>query len=809
MSSHEKSQSTIFSSKSNVLKYLQKKISKSKIEKIYTFTISDWETNEEIILNKILQKFKKKLIVVRSSAFGEDSIEFSQAGLYDSVLNVDTNFRTSVKKSILKVINSYTKNKNYNPNNQILVQTQTQNVLRSGVIFSRSLSNGAPYYIINYEIGNSTDGVTKGKINNTIKIFRKTPSNRLPKEWKKLIASVKELEFCVSNDSLDIEFGITKKNVVIFQVRPLVGFFGLNFNHIENQIKQLIDDSKKHFSYLKKTNKKFGHVIAFSDMADWNPSEIIGTDPNVLDYSLYDYLIMKDSWSKGRFVLGYQDLTQYPLMTKFGNKPYVDIRASFNSMIPSILSNSLKKKLYKYYFSKLQKFPYLHDKVEFEILFTCYDLTLDSKFHEFKEFGFTKNDISELKHSLLIFTNDIINNFEKYYFESQASIQQLTKKRIKILSNLKNKNNLKELQKTIKIILNDCKQFGTINFSSMARIAFISSVLLHSLTSEISSKQVDQFMHTISTPLIEIQDDTYKLKKGIISKEDFLKKYGHLRPGTYDITVSRYDHDPEFFQKIEFIKSSKKYKKYKFPIIKTIDSLKFKNSDLLTFAKTSLSQRETLKFEFSKSLSELLELIAEMGKQLGFTRNEIANLDIEDILNMPDWDIEKIKKNWKHKIIKECERKNLSAHLVLPPLIFSKTDFEVITHYISKPNFITDKKVQSKILSLDKEIDGVPKIKGKIVLIESADPGFDWIFTKSPLGLITKYGGVASHMAIRCAELGLPAAIGCGDVLYEQLLSSSIISLNCKDKEIFILKNKIEDEFIKEKKILKSLGYIR
>ena len=27
-------------------------------------------------------------------------------------------------------------------------------------------------------------------------------------------------------------------------------------------------------------------------------------------------------------------------------------------------------------------------------------------------------------------------------------------------------------------------------------------------------------------------------------------------------------------------------------------------------------------------------------------------------------------------------------------------------------------------------------------------------------GLITKYGGVNSHMAIRCAELSVPAAIG-------------------------------------------------
>ena len=70
-------------------------------------------------------------------------------------------------------------------------------------------------------------------------------------------------------------------------------------------------------------------------------------------------------------------------------------------------------------------------------------------------------------------------------------------------------------------------------------------------------------------------------------------------------------------------------------------------------------------------------------------------------------------------------------------------------------------------------------------MIENADPGFDWIFTKNPAGLITKYGGMASHMAIRCAELNLPAAIGCGDILFENLKSSSKISLDCKNKDIF------------------------
>jgi phosphoenolpyruvate-protein kinase (PTS system EI component) len=67
-------------------------------------------------------------------------------------------------------------------------------------------------------------------------------------------------------------------------------------------------------------------------------------------------------------------------------------------------------------------------------------------------------------------------------------------------------------------------------------------------------------------------------------------------------------------------------------------------------------------------------------------------------------------------------------------------------------------------------------------MLENADPGFDWIFTKEPLGLITKYGGVASHMAIRCAEFNIPAAIGCGESIYDELLESKVILIDCAKK---------------------------
>ena len=75
-------------------------------------------------------------------------------------------------------------------------------------------------------------------------------------------------------------------------------------------------------------------------------------------------------------------------------------------------------------------------------------------------------------------------------------------------------------------------------------------------------------------------------------------------------------------------------------------------------------------------------------------------------------------------------------------------------------------------------------MRDKIVFIENADPGYDFIFTKKIKGLVTKYGGANSHMAIRCAELGIPAAIGVGEDNFDKYIKNSLIQLDCESNLI-------------------------
>ena len=66
--------------------------------------------------------------------------------------------------------------------------------------------------------------------------------------------------------------------------------------------------------------------------------------------------------------------------------------------------------------------------------------------------------------------------------------------------------------------------------------------------------------------------------------------------------------------------------------------------------------------------------------------------------------------------------------------------------------------------------------------------GFDWIFGCNIAGLITQFGGSNSHMAIRSAELEIPAAIGVGEQIYKSLIKASILELNPYESTIKIIR---------------------
>ena len=291
----------------NKAKTLEKiKCKNASVPKLLIINVKDFLKNKKNILKKITNNFSKKsLLIVRSSSPDEDTNTKSNAGRFDSIPMI-INKENEIEVAVTKVINSYGKKKK---NSILFIQKMIKDCDFSGVITTCNLSNQAPYYVINYFEGKDTAAATGGKAN-TQNYFQFKYNNKIGnKKFKKIIKLARELEKKFKNNYLDIEFGVKKRKVYLFQVRPIVLrgekiFF--DKKNFENSLTKL----KNKIIKLKKRNHNlFGRTSFFGVMPDWNPAEMIGIKPKALAFTLYQELITDFIWAKNREKYGFNDLT--------------------------------------------------------------------------------------------------------------------------------------------------------------------------------------------------------------------------------------------------------------------------------------------------------------------------------------------------------------------------------------------------------------------------------------------------------------------------------------------------------------------
>ena len=92
----------------------------------------------------------------------------------------------------------------------------------SGVITTCNLNTKAPYYVVSYHDGKNTSVATSGKAKTKNYFQFKYFKGKGLKKFSKIIKLAKELELKFKNNFLDIEFGVKKNKVYLFQVRPIV-----------------------------------------------------------------------------------------------------------------------------------------------------------------------------------------------------------------------------------------------------------------------------------------------------------------------------------------------------------------------------------------------------------------------------------------------------------------------------------------------------------------------------------------------------------------------------------------------------------
>ncbi len=769
-----------FESKAGTLARLFGKLEHATVLPQISFTVDQWLRSGGRWTNfQCNEPWLDGALIVRSSATTEDQPRCSGAGRFLSIGDISN--EPDLERAISSVIAAYG---DARVDHEVLVQPMLQDASVYGVGLSYSPAERAPYYLLNYDATSGRhDAVTSGSSTDIRTCYVARNARIQPGGWKsRVIKLLKELEGIFSTEELDIEFDASRSGeLYLLQVRPLTGVSNPLCSMADHKL--ALQNAAARFSSAQKAPAPLlGKRAIWGLMADWNPAEIIGVRPRPLSYSLYKYLVTDNSWAEKRFEYGYRDVRGVPLMHSVGGVPYIDVRASFSSLIPRSISDDFAARLVDWYGDELLMQPQWHDKIEARVL-SCVESLSPTRPLDSRLLGpVSEAECEALAAAQRQLNRNILDRSDGHWLKDIALVSELPALHAAQLR-------IEDSRERLRGLLSVCTSHGTLPFAGLARVAFIAAGFLQSMVRDgiLSDRERAAVLSAASTISSTVLHDFHTL-----DESRFMARYGHMRPSMYDILSPRYD---DAYQR--YFPEASARARPSGPAVNTGFSLSARQHELIqgllvfhhlddytpdefmALIGHAIRWREQGKFLFSATLSDLLETCKAVGAEHDLSVEDVSYLDVEHLLSSLDvgatGDMLRARRH----------RFNVTRSLKVPPLVSAPEDFysfEVPRHY---PTYISQQKVVGPVVTLSERSGlSLPEIEGKIVVLEAADPGYDWIFTHRVLGFITLYGGSNSHMAIRAAEHGVPAALGVGESIYQVCVSASVLELDCMAEQI-------------------------
>jgi glutamine kinase len=790
-----------FGTKAESLARIAPLLKRARVLPLLYFTAAEWTAGREAILRRIRSSFAGPSLAVRSSALQEDGATDSMAGKFRSFLDVERDDPAAIGRAVDAVFASCPPA----ARNQVLVQPMLTGIAVSGVITSRVLASGAPYYVLSYDdTSGRTDTITGGVgASKTVFVFREaTREDILSARVRRWVAFSKEAERLTGGMPIELEFGETRGGgLVLFQVRRISAGARGNWEAPSlERFRVMLEEAEAYFGARSERRAGLlGKRTILSEMSDWNPAEMIGTAPQALAASLYRLLVTDHVWRDARASMGYRAPAGESLMVFLGGRPYIDLRNSFNSFLPGGLDDASGERIVNAWLARVDAHPELHDKVEFEVAQTALDFCFEADHRSRYPDLLSRRAFQAYRAALRALTAGCLA-------PGAAGSLALSLDKVRELERRQSRRaagagpaawKIHPLQGA-RALLEECRMLGTLPFAVIARHAFIAEALLRSAERReaFAPGRLDRFRQSLTTVASQLVSAMRSAHASAAARRKFLARFGHLRPGTYDILSPRYDERPDLFEDQRPVTQRAARPRF---ALAPAESRQLRGlleeagldavtpAELMRYCAAAIVGREYAKFVFSRNLSDALSLIARWGEEAGLAREELANLPIEMMLE--SFVRPTLTGHLSH-LKAVAEHHNALGHayhaIPLSYLIRSVHDIRVVPVHRSAPNFVTRVRVVGPVRYLDGR-KGSKGLADRVVCIENADPGFDWIFVRGIAGLITKYGGANSHMAIRCAELGLPAAIGVGEQLFGRIVGAARVNLNCLDRTILPL----------------------
>ncbi len=747
-----------------------------KLEDVIEIKASDFELYKEAVWGNIKRTFDAGPLIVRKNYITRDEGISAGTGIFQGIEGVEASSREEVFDAIKRVAAQC----HDDEDNEIIIHRMYDNLVMCGVCYTRDIYYGRPYYMVVYNYIEETKVDNSRAKSRTKWIANNVSREFVDESFMNLILAARDLEKAIEIQEFSIEFGIdADDNILVYQVKPMDRLLG---SHILMTDREFSDTK----AFAKCNYLDTHHIM--SHQAYWNPSKMIGSEPRPLDYSLFKGILTSGIWGETIKQLGYEGVDS-SLMHRVGNKPYVSVDCLFNALIPAGMDRILRDKIFNYYQQVLTDNRRRHRKVDSAIVFGSYNFSTARRLNKLENYGFAKNEIDALGKSLLGLTENIINNYEQLHDKDIEALTKLmiTRRRVRELKPGEETNSMK-LYSYIAELIDAMRHYCSPGYTRQERCEFIAKGFCTSLVKEgyLKREDIDAFRLSLDTVSSCFKRDFEDYTSGKLSWEEFDGKYGHLRISICDIRAHSYR---KLYSNLEIVRDYELYKGKKVAkaldrevVAKALDESRL-NVDvdrLIGFINGASELADSYRFEYAKSIGLLLDIIARLGELIGIDKEDMSYLEIQDLDSYHSRD--------SYVMTIEARRNMYHAYsyLVLPDVILNVGDLDVIDINEEIPDYLTDKCVSGDIVYYDEGHD--VDVTGKIVLLSKVTLAYDWIFTKDVKGIITKKDTKDSRIAKRCMELNIPAALGCGEKLFNSILMMKGVELDCAKKRISEIK---------------------
>jgi len=733
-----------------------------RIPRSVSVTRRQWREQRVSVLAQARQELRAARYAVRSDAFDEDRSAASQAGRYLSLLDVESGPLAEAIDAVLDAMSGHA-------DDQVLLQPMLAPTRRACVASTHRLSDGAPWYCIEFGQGDPavvTAGRATGRhlawpraqfADASAGAQAKAMSLIRDLDAAQVIALLRAIEACGLREPFEIECLFTDSGSPwLLQLRAL----GMRKRWPRRPPRP---PTRPTLALSEPEPDLLGRHTALSLMSDWNPAELIGTHPRPLALSLFQALISRDSWWRARAQLGYRAPPRagIHLLRPVLGRPYVDLRRSLNSLLPAGLDAAIGARLVEAWVDRVRTQPELHDKLEFEVCRSVRDFTPAPIVRATLGECLDAPAVAAFEQALHGLSQRLLGSSPRTgpHAAGVGDVFDPAQPSLDVVERL----------------LGAARQ-RALDFAADARLAFAAEAQLRSAIARgaLTPERVGQLRQSLSATATP--GDPY---------EDAPR----WRPSSFDITQP-------LLPAPERVRRDDANRQFELRPAETraLDSLlreagfALSPADWLRWWQHCSRAREAGKYALMRPLAQLLEALAALGAQQGLDREALSWLSLPTLLRGLGKDSASTSTSTALQTRAERARRRAEREQgwLLGPVLREAGDLDAFDSLGLLPNFIGRRALRASLHVLPNSDPAQAVPRGAIVAVLQADPGYDWLFARDIGGLITAWGGAHSHMAIRCAEFDLPAAIGCGEAVWARLLAAREAHLDPRAQALWL-----------------------